>query len=90
MEKKKNLNMASYKVQLVQKLKSLNHSLHFRFARWVNEKPHNEVEFNKKSSFRMKFVFILVGAIISGISIFGKENSHVALQKSMQPLRVNS
>ena len=37
-----------FKVQLVLELKPHGHKLRFFFARWANEKLHDDVDFDKK------------------------------------------
>ena len=56
--------MTPYKVQLVQYLKSIDHPLRFRFAKWACGRLTEDANFGKKkkkSSFRMKLILILAG-----------------------------
>ena len=58
----KDLGMMSYKVQLVQKLKPIEHPMRFRFAKWACDRPTEDADLGKnKSSFQMKLILILAG-----------------------------
>ena len=46
----KDLGMASYKVQLVQELKSIDHPMYFRFAKWACDRPTEDDDFGKKKN----------------------------------------
>lgn len=86
---RKDLGMTPYKVQLVQELKPHDHPLRFRFARWANEKLHDDVDFAQKIIFSDEAHFHLGGYVNKqNCRIWGSENPHVVLQKPMHPLRV--
>ena len=54
--------MTPYKVQLIQELKLIGHSMHFRFAKWVCDRLPEDADFEKKKlSFHMKLILILSG-----------------------------
>ena len=42
------VSMTPYKVQLVQELKSINHSKPFRFAKWACDRLTEDADFGKK------------------------------------------
>ena len=71
-------------VQLVHKLKIIDHPMRFCFAKWAwNRLTKNADIGNKKSSFQMKLIFNLRGYINQqNCSIWGRENL------STQPKRV--
>ena len=45
----KDLGMTPYKVQLVQKLKPIDHSMGFRFAKWAFDRLTEDANFGKKN-----------------------------------------
>ena len=44
----KKLDMTLYKVQLVQELQSIDHSMRFRFAKWACDQLTKDADFGKK------------------------------------------
>ena len=42
------LGMTSYKVQLDQELKAINHPMRFRFAKWACDRLTEDADFGKK------------------------------------------
>ena len=64
----KDLGMTPYKVQLIQELKPIDHSMRFRFAKWICDLLTEDGDFGKKqSSFQMKPILILAGMSTSKI-----------------------
>ena len=58
----KDLGMMPYKVQLVQQLKPIDHSMRFRYAKWPCDRLTEDANFGKKeTSFQMKLILILAG-----------------------------
>ena len=56
----KDLGMMPYKVQLVQKLKPINHPMRFRFAKWICDRLTEDADCCKnKSPLQMKLILIL-------------------------------
>ena len=56
----KDLGMTPYKVQLIQELKEIDHSMRFRFANWACDRLIEDDDFGKKLSFQMELILILV------------------------------
>jgi len=53
--------MKPYKVQLMQELKSHDHSMRFRFAQWAEQRLIEKmIIFTEKSSFLTKLIFTSV------------------------------
>ena len=58
----KNLGMTPYKVQLVQDLKPIDHTIRFHFSKWACNRLTEDADFDKKKSFfQMKLILILPG-----------------------------
>ena len=51
----KDLGMTPYKVQLVQELKPFDHTMCFRFAKWVCDRLTEDADFGKKK--KKKIIF---------------------------------
>ena len=51
--------MTPYKVQLIQELKQIDHSMRFRFANWACNRLIEDADFGKILSFQMKLILIL-------------------------------
>ena len=89
----KDLGMKPYKVQLVQELKPHDHPLRFRFAYYFRYSALNGLNnawlkmsiFIEKSSFLTKLIFTSVNK--QNCRIWGSENPHVVMKKSMHPQR---
>ena len=52
-----------YKVQLVQKLKPIDHPMHLHFAEWVCDRPTEDADFGKKIIFSDEAHFDLGGYV---------------------------
>ena len=56
----KDLGMTPYKVQLVQKLKPIDHPMRFRFTKWICDRLTEDNDFGKKkSSLQLKLILTL-------------------------------
>ena len=58
-----NISETSYKVQLVQDLKLIDHPMRFRFAKWACDRLIEVTDFGKKkkSFFQMKLILTFAG-----------------------------
>ena len=76
----KDLDITAYKVQLIQGLKLIYHTMRFRFAKWACDRLTEDADFGKKkTSFQMKHLLIL--ASIEIIKFFIEENPERTLRK---------
>ena len=78
----KDLSMTPYKVQLVQELKPIDHSMRFRFAKWACNRLTENADFGKKK----KVIFsdeahIDLGGYVNkqNCRIWGIENTHACM-----------
>ena len=56
----KDLGMMPNKVQLVQELRPIHHSMYFRYAKWACDRLTEDADFGKKKPFfQMKLILIL-------------------------------
>lgn len=86
---RKDLAMKPYKVQLVQKLKAIDHPSRLRFADWAQDRLAEDAEFYRKIIFSDEAHFHLGGYVNKQNSrIWGTENPHVVGEKPMHPQRV--
>ena len=53
----KDLGMTRYKVQLVQELKPIDHSMRFRFAKWACDRLTEDTDFGKKKKKKKHLLF---------------------------------
>ena len=66
----KDLDMTPYKVQLLQKLKPIDHIVHFSFAKWAYDRLTEDADFDKKIIFSDETNFDLNGYV-------NKQNCHI-------------
>ena len=59
----KDLGMTPYKVQLIQELKPIDHTMRFRFAKWVCDRLTEDADFGKKIIFSDEAYFKLGGYV---------------------------
>ena len=79
----KDLGMMPYKLQLVQELKSIDHPMRFRFAKWACDRLTEDVDFRKiKPSFQMRLILILAGMKTSKIVEFEAQKTRTNTLKS--------
>ena len=68
--------MTPYKVQLVQELKPIDHSIRFHFAKCACDRLTEDADFGRtKSSFQMRLILILAGMLTSKIVVFGAQKT---------------
>lgn len=83
------LGMYTYKVQLVQELKQVDHQQRFRFADWALNKLNDDPDFARKIIFSDEAHFHLGGYVNKqNCRIWGTENPHAVVNKPMHPDRV--
>ena len=79
----KDFGMTPYKVQLVQELKPIDHSMRFRCAQLCLRSAYRRCRFwQKKSSFQMKLISILAGMLTSKTVAFGARKTRTDTLKS--------
>ena len=79
----KDLGMMPYKVQLVQKLKPIDHPMRFRFVKWTCDRLTEDAAFGKKkSSSQKKLISILADMQTSKIVAFGAQKTRTHTLKS--------
>ena len=85
----KNLGMTSYKIKLVQELKSTDHTMRFRFAKWAYDRLTEDANFGKKIIISDKAHFDLGGYVNKqNCCIWGTENPHAYIAKPTNLKRV--
>ena len=81
--------MTPYKVQLVEELKPIDHSMRFPFAKWACDGLTADADFVNKFIFSHEAHFDLGGyANKQNYCIWGTENPHAYTEKSKHPKRV--
>ena len=69
--------MTTYKVQFVQELKSIDHPMLFRFAKWASVRLTEDADFGKKTIFSDEAYFDLGGHVNKqNCRIWGTKNPH--------------
>ena len=74
-----------YKVQLVQKLKPIDHPMCFRFAKWACDRLSEDADFGKKNFFSVEAHSNLVNK--ESCRIWGTEKTHAYIEKPTHPKR---
>ena len=81
----KDLGMTLYKVQLVQELKSIDHPMRFRLAKWACDRLTEDADFGKKIIFSIEAHFDLGGHVNKhNCRICGTENPHAHIEPNLQ------
>lgn len=86
---RKDLAFKPYKVQLVHRLKPIDHPSRLRFANWAEDRLEDDPEFYRKIIFSDEAHFHLGGYVNKqNCRIWGSENPHVIEEKPMYSQRV--
>ncbi|CAH2085225.1 unnamed protein product [Euphydryas editha] len=82
--------MNAYKIQSVQELEPYDHPMHFRFAQCAEDRLIKDEHYYRKIFFLDEAHFHLGGYVTKQNChiIWGSENPHVIVEKSMHPQRV--
>ena len=85
----KDLGMKPYKVQLVQKLKPIDHPMCFRFAKWTCDRLTEDADYGQKIIFSVEAHFDLGGYVNKqNCCIWGTEIPYAYIEKPTHPKRV--
>ena len=87
----KDFGMTTYKVQLVEELKPIDHPMRFRFAKWVCDRLTEDADFGKKKKiiFSDEAHFDLGGYVNrQNCRIWDTENPQALIEKQTHPKRV--
>ena len=82
--------MTPYKVQLVQELKPIDHSMRFRFAKWVCDRLTEDANFGKKNIIFSDEAHFDLGGYVKkqNCRIWGTENPLAYFEKTTHSKRV--
>ena len=86
----KDIDMTPYKVQLVQKLKPIDHPMRFHFAKWACVRFTEDADFAKKKNIFSDEAHCDLGGYINKqyCRIWRTENPHAYTEKPTHPKRV--
>ena len=86
----KDLDMMTYKVQLVQELKPIDRSMRFRFAKWACYRLTEDADFSKKKIIFSAEAHFNLGGYVNkqNCLIWSTENPHAYIEKLTHPKRV--